>query len=118
MKEEKKLLKGLKTKYFHFIMMKSMKNKWKLKKKQKKKEQEEEKKEKRKKKNKKSKKNKKQKSEEKKFTKYIENKSKGISYDLFKKYFDFETPIQLTKNLLEIKDKKKNSDFLEEIRKI
>ena len=27
MKEEKKLLKGLKTKYFKFIMMKSMRNK-------------------------------------------------------------------------------------------
>ena len=33
MKDEKKLLKGLKTKYFHFIMMKIMKNKSKQKKK-------------------------------------------------------------------------------------
>ena len=32
MREEKKLLKGLKMKYFHFIMMKNMKNKWSLKK--------------------------------------------------------------------------------------
>ena len=31
--------------------------------------------------------------EENEFFKYIENKSKGINYDLFKKYFDFETPI-------------------------
>ena len=38
MKEEKKLLKGLKMKYFHFIMIKNMKNKWSLKKKKKKKE--------------------------------------------------------------------------------
>ena len=32
-----------------------------------------------------------------KFFKYIENESKGISYDLFRKYFDFETSTQLTK---------------------
>ena len=38
MKEEKKLLKGLKTKYFHFIMMKIMKNKGHLKEKKKKEE--------------------------------------------------------------------------------
>ena len=55
--------------------------------------------------------------EENKFSKYIENKSKSISYDFFKKYFDFETPTQLTKNLFEIKDKKKNNDFVEEIKK-
>ena len=36
MREEKKLLKGLKIKYFHFIMIKNMKNKWGLKKKKKK----------------------------------------------------------------------------------
>ena len=52
--------------------------------------------------------------EENEFFKYIENKSKGINYDLFKKYFDFETPIQLAKNLFEINDKKKNDDFVEE----
>ena len=54
-------------------------------------------------------------SEENKFFKYIENKSKGISYDLFKKYFDFEKPNQLTKNLFETKDKEKNNDFAKEI---
>ena len=48
---------------------------------------------------------------------YIENKSEGISYDLFKKYFDFETPTQLTKNLFDIINKKKNNDFVEEIKK-
>ena len=52
-------------------------------------------------------------SEENKFFKYIFKK--GISYDLFKKYFDFETPNQLTKNLFEIKDKEKNNDFAKEI---
>ena len=31
---------------------------------------------------------------------YVENKSEGISYDLFKKYFDFEAPTQLTKKLI------------------
>ena len=44
------------------------------------------------------------------------NKSKGINYDLFRKYFNFETPTQLTKALFEIKDKKKNNDFVEEIK--
>ena len=53
MKEEIKLLKGLKTKYFHFIMMKSMKNKGHLKGKKKKKEEEGKRKNKNKKKNKK-----------------------------------------------------------------
>ena len=60
------------------------------------------------------KKEQKEESEELKFFKYIENKSKGISYDLFRKYFNFETPSQLTKKLFEIKDKKKNNDFVEE----
>ena len=55
--------------------------------------------------------------DENKFSKYIEKKWKGISYDLFKKDFDFEAPTQLTKNLFEIKDKKKNNDFVEEIKK-
>ena len=62
------------------------------------------------------KKEQKEESEELKFFKYIENKSKGISYDLFRKYFNFETPSQLTKKLFEIKDKKKNNDFVEEIK--
>ena len=35
--------------------------------------------------------------EEKKFLEYIENESKVINYDLFKKYFDFETLTQLAK---------------------
>ena len=61
------------------------------------------------------KKNKKKKNQKKKFFfKYIENKSKGISYDLFKKYFDFETSTQLTKKLI-LKVKEKNNDFAKEI---
>ena len=35
---------------------------------------------------------------------------------MFRKYLNFETPTQLTKNLFEIKDKKKNNDFVEEIK--
>ena len=39
----------------------------------------------------------------KKFTKYIENESKSINYDLFKKYFRFVTPSALLKQLYEKK---------------
>ena len=55
-------------------------------------------------------------SEESKFLKYIENKSEGISYLLFNYYFNFATPSDLAKKLFEIKDKKKNDDFVEEIK--
>ena len=55
------------------------------------------------------KKEQKEESEEIKFFKYIENKSKGISYDLFRKCFNFETPTKLTKKIFEIKDKKKRA---------
>ena len=41
------------------------------------------------------------------FFKYIEDESKGIKYDLFKQYFDFEIPTVLAKKLYETKDKKK-----------
>ena len=41
------------------------------------------------------------------FFKYIEDESKGIKYDLFKQYFDFEVPTVLAKKLYETKDKKK-----------
>ena len=58
----------------------------------------------------------KEKSEENRFFEHIENESKGTDYDLFKKFFDFETPTQLTKKLFEIKDKKKNNDLVEEIK--
>ena len=33
---------------------------------------------------------------------------------MFRNYFNFETPTQLTKKLFEIKDKKKNNDFVQE----
>ena len=45
----------------------------------------------------------------------IENKSKGIDHDLFKKYFDFKTATHLTKKLFKIKDKRKNNAFVKEI---
>ena len=54
--------------------------------------------------------------EEEEFFKYIENKSKGITYFLFKYYFSFMHPSELAKKLFEIKDKKKNNDFVEEIK--
>ena len=47
----------------------------------------------------------KEESEENKFFKYIDNESKGINYDLFRKYFNFETPSQLTKKLFRVKDR-------------
>ena len=46
----------------------------------------------------------KEESEESKFLKYIENKSKGISYILFNYYFNFKQPSALAKILFEIKD--------------
>ena len=58
----------------------------------------------------------KEESEESKFLKYIENKSKDINYFLFKHYFNFTYPSDLVKKLFEIKDKKKNNDFVEEIK--
>ena len=78
------------------------------------KEEEEGKRKKQKTKNKKNKKKNQNKNQKKKNFSNIENKSKSISYDLFRKYFNFETPTQLTKKLFEIKDKKKNNDFVEE----
>ena len=57
----------------------------------------------------------KEESEESKFFKYIKNKSEGISYLLFN-YFNFKQPSDLAKKLFEIKDKKKNNDFVEEIK--
>ena len=58
----------------------------------------------------------KEESEESRFLEYIENKSKGISYLLFNYYFNFKQPSDLAKKLFEIKDKKKNDDFVEEIK--
>ena len=46
----------------------------------------------------------------------IEKESKDINNDLFKTYFNFLAPIDLAKKLFEIKDKKKNSELVEEIK--
>ena len=54
--------------------------------------------------------------EEEEFFKYIENESKNISSIWFKYYFNFLKPSDLAKKLLEIKDKQKNNDFVEEIK--
>ena len=58
----------------------------------------------------------KEESEENKFFEYIENESKGINYDLFKDYFNSVVPTALAKKLFEIKDKKKNNDFVKLIK--
>ena len=42
-----------------------------------------------------------------KFIKYIENESKIINYDLFKKHFIFALPSALVKQLYETKNRKK-----------
>ena len=46
----------------------------------------------------------------------IEKESKGINNDLLKIYFNFSAPIDLAKKLFETKDKKKNSELVEEIK--
>ena len=53
---------------------------------------------------------------EEEFFKYIVNESKGINYFLFKHYFNFVKPSDLAKKIFKIKDKKKNYDFVEEIK--
>ena len=47
---------------------------------------------------------------------FIERNSKDINNDLFKEYFDFSTPNDLAKKLFEIKDTKKNSELVKEIK--
>ena len=47
---------------------------------------------------------------------FIKIKSRGINNDLFKTYFNFSAPIDLEKELFKTKDKKKNSEFVEEIK--
>ena len=46
----------------------------------------------------------------------IERESKDFNNDLFKKYFDFSTPVALTKKLSEIKGARENSRFVKEIK--
>ena len=55
--------------------------------------------------------------EENKFFKYIKNESKGINNDFFEKHFNFSAPTVLTKKLYEIKDKNKNNDFVNVIKR-
>ena len=54
--------------------------------------------------------------DEEEFLKYIEDESKDIGYILFSYYFNFAKSIDMTKKLFEIKDKKKNDDFVKEIK--
>ena len=51
-----------------------------------------------------------------KFTEYVEKKSIGINYDLFKTYFNFSIPSALIKRLYETKDKKKNNELVKEMK--
>ena len=53
---------------------------------------------------------------DKKFIEHIENKSKTINYNLFKEYFNFESPTVLTKQLYKIKNKKENSELVNVIK--
>ena len=43
---------------------------------------------------------------------YIENESKSINYDLFKKHFNFNVPSALIKQLYEIKNRKENNELV------
>ena len=52
----------------------------------------------------------------KKFIKYIKNESKGIKYDLFKNYFNFEVPGPLAKRLYQTKNKNKNNKLVKGIK--
>ena len=54
--------------------------------------------------------------EQQKFIEYIENKSKTINYNLFKEYFNFESPTALTKQLYKIKNKKENNELVNVIK--
>ena len=49
-----------------------------------------------------------------KFFEHIENESEGVNYASFNYRFDFVKPSDLAEKLFEIKDKKKNNDFVEE----
>ena len=88
MRGEKTLLKGLKMKYFHFIMIENMKNEW-----------EEEKKE--------------EKQEEtitdvNELNKWVIKQETGINNELFKEYFKIQRSSDMLKYLHQINDKEKN----------
>ena len=50
------------------------------------------------------------------FFKYIQNESKSIRYELFKRYFYFLAPIVLAKYLYDTKDKKENNELVNVIK--
>ena len=50
------------------------------------------------------------------FFKYTEDESKGISYELFEKHFNFISLTVLTKQLYEIKNKKENNELVNVIK--
>ena len=50
------------------------------------------------------------------FFKYTEDESKGISYELFEKHFNFTSLTVLTKQLYEIKNKKENNELVNVIK--
>ena len=52
----------------------------------------------------------------KKIIKYIENESKSINYDLFKKHFNFAVPSALVKQLYETKNRKKSNGLVNVIK--
>ena len=53
---------------------------------------------------------------DKEFIENIENKSKTINYNLFKEYFKFESPTDLTKQLFKTKNENKNNDLVNVIK--
>ena len=50
------------------------------------------------------------------FFEYIENESKSINYELFKKYFYASAPTALAKKLYKAKDKKENNELVNVIK--
>ena len=86
-KGEKKLLKGLKMKYFDFIMIKIMKF-----------EKEEEEQE--------------TKFNVNKFNEWVIKQEKSINEELFKKYFNFQRPSDMFKYLYQTNDKEKNHELV------
>ena len=51
------------------------------------------------------------------FLKYIEDKSKSISYELFEKHFNFVSPTAITKQLHETTNKNKNNELVNVIKR-
>ena len=105
MKEGKKLLKGLKMEYFHFIIMKFM-SKWK----QKKKEKQEQKK--RRTRRTRRTKTKKKKNDAIALNKRIINKETDINKELFKKYVNYQRPSDMLEHLNKTNDIEKNNKLV------